>query len=106
MEIEIEGRHKNTLLHREELNFEILNAKKTPTRTEVRNKLAAMLGVDENLLVVDEISHDFGSTRVTGFAKKYDSVEDLQKTEPLHMRKRHSEKTEKKETQKEETKGA
>lgn len=95
MEIEIEGRHKNILLHREELNFEILNAVKTPSREEVRKKLAAQMGVNEELVIVDEIEHEFGSTRVYGFAKKYDSAEELKKVEPSHVRKRHGEKDEK-----------
>lgn len=94
MQIEIEGRHKNTLLHREEFNFELLNVKKTPTRADIRTKLAGMLGANEELVVVDELSHDFGSTRVVGFAKRYDSVEDLKKIEPAYMRKKHGEKAE------------
>ena len=96
MELEIEGRHKNVLLHREELNFEILDAKQTPTRKEIRTKLAGMLGVEEGLVIIDEIEHEFGSSRVVGFAKKYDSVEEMKKTEPTYMRKKHGEKAEEK----------
>lgn len=92
MDIEIEGRHKNTLLHREEFNFEILGVKKTPTRTDIRNKLSGKLGANEELVVVDEIIHEFGSTRVVGFAKRYDSIEDLKRVEPAYMRKKHGEK--------------
>ncbi len=94
MQIEIEGRHKNTFFHREEVNFELLNIKKTPSREEVRKALAAQLGANEELVVIDEIDHEFGSTRVYGFAKKYDTVEDMKKTEPKFMRKRHGEKDE------------
>lgn len=92
MNIEIEGRHKNTLLRREEFNFEILDVKKTPTRSEIRNKLSGKLGAAEELVVVDEIVHEFGSTRVIGFAKRYDSIEDLKRIEPTYMRKKHGEK--------------
>jgi small subunit ribosomal protein S24e len=95
MEIEIEGRHKNTFFHREEVNFEILNIKKTPSRAEVRKALAVQLGAGEELIVVDEINHEFGSTCVVGFAKRYDTIEDLKKTEPMYMRARHGEKDEK-----------
>ncbi len=85
MDIEIEGRHKNSLLHREEIRFEILNVKATPTRKEIRTKLAAQLGAKEELLIVDEIDHEFGSTVVTGFAKVYDSAEQLKSMEAEHM---------------------
>lgn len=106
MQLEIEGRHKNLLLHREEINFEILNVNKTPSRKEVRTKVAAALGVNEELIMVDEIDHEFGSTRIVGFAKKYDSVEDLKRVEPSHMRQRHGEKIEVKNTKPAEGKGA
>ncbi len=89
MQIEIEGRHKNNLLHREEITFEILGVKTTPSRIEIRKALAGQLGVGEELVMIDEIDHEFGSTRVVGFAKKYDSVEELKKIESTHMRKRH-----------------
>ena len=105
MQLEIEGRHKNMLLHREEINFEILNVNKTPSRAEVRTKVAGALGVNEELVMIDEIDHEFGSTRIVGFAKKYDSVEDLKRVEPSHMRKRHGEKEEPKKDAKQ-TEGA
>ena len=85
MNIEIEGRHKNSLLQREEIQFEVLNIKSTPTRKEIRSKLAAQLGAKEELLIVDEIEHEFGSTVVTGFAKLYDSPEALKQLEAEHM---------------------
>lgn len=91
MQIEIEGRHKNILLHREEINFEILGVKQTPSRAEIRKTLAGQLGVEEELVMIDEINHEFGSMHVVGFAKKYDSVEELKKIESTHMRKRHGE---------------
>lgn len=105
MQLEIEGRHKNMLLHREEINFEILNVKKTPSRAEVRAKVAGSLGVNEELVMIDEINHEFGSTRIVGFAKKYDSVEDLKRVESTHMRKRHGETIEAKDAKKAEAKG-
>ena len=98
MEIEIEGRHKNTLLHREEINFEILDVKKTPTRKEVRAKLAAQLGAKEEDVIVDELQHEFGTSRVTGFAKHYEDAAALKKIEAEHMvRKQTGEKKAKKE---------
>lgn len=95
MEIEIEGRHKNNLLHREEINFEVLNVKKTPSRKEIRSALAGKLGANEELVMIDEINHEFGSMRIVGFAKRYDSIEDLKRIEPTHMRKRHGDADEK-----------
>lgn len=91
MQIEIEGRHKNNLLHREEIHFEILGVEKTPSRAEIRAALAGKLGASEELVMIDEIDHEFGSNHIVGFAKKYDSVEELKKIEPMHMRKRHGE---------------
>ncbi len=85
MNLEIEGRHKNTLLQREEIQFEVLDSKTTPTRKEIRTKLAAQLGAKEELLIIDEIDHEFGSTVVTGFAKLYENMEALQQLEAEHM---------------------
>ncbi|MDP2666866.1 MAG: hypothetical protein Q8P05_05205 [Candidatus Diapherotrites archaeon] len=98
MEIEIEGRHKNPLLHREELNFELLDVKTIPDRKTLRTRLAAQLGVDEQLVIIENIDHTFGTSRVVGFAKKYDSMEDLLRIEPEYARKRHGISTGEKET--------
>ena len=89
MQIEIEGRHKNPLLHREELNFELLDTKKIPDRKALRTQLAAQLGADENLIIVEHIEHTFGTSRIVGSAKRYDTIEDLKKIESAHNLKRH-----------------
>ncbi|MFH0970518.1 MAG: 30S ribosomal protein S24e [Candidatus Diapherotrites archaeon] len=87
MKIEIKGRHKNALFHREEISFDVIGGK--ASREDVRKVLAAQLGTEENHLIVSDIDHGFGSTMVRGFAKKYDSLEDLKRIEPHYQIKRN-----------------
>lgn len=89
MQIEIQGRHKNPLLHREEFSFELVDTKKIPDRKTLRTQLATQLGADENLVIVENIEHTFGTSRIIGTAKRYDTLEDLKKIESAHIQKRH-----------------
>ncbi|MEK6821184.1 MAG: 30S ribosomal protein S24e [archaeon] len=89
MKIEIKNRTKNIFFHREEITFLLTGVPSTPSRNDVRKLVAAQLSADENLLIVDLIDHAFGQDQVTGTARKYDTPEDLKKSEPLHQQKRN-----------------
>jgi len=79
MNIEIE-KQRNELLHRTAVIAKIKNAK-TPNRKELLKKVAAMLGVDEKLIVVDKISQEFGKQSSIAYLKVYDSFSFLQELE-------------------------
>jgi small subunit ribosomal protein S24e len=68
---------------------------------EVKNRLVALLNVDKNLLVVDKVKPSFGEGRADGYAKLYDSEENLIRIEKLHVLEKNKE-PEKEETAKDE----
>ena len=104
MEIKIKEKKENVLLNRTEIEAEIEHANKpTPSRTQVKEKLAAMLGADENLLVISRLDQTFGSvTRCS--ARLYKNKADLEKVEPKHLLKRDQKKQKEAEEKAEEKK--
>ena len=79
MDIEI-TKSKNELLHRTNVLAKIKSTK-TPSRQELVKKIAALMGVDENLIVVDKISQDFGRNISQAYVKVYDSEDYLKQIE-------------------------
>jgi len=99
MEIEME-KAKNELLHRTSILAKI-RSDKTPSRKEVQKKVAALLGVDDKLIVIDKISQDFGTKISKAYIKVYENMKYLKEIELDHKLKRtgthDEEKVEKKE---------
>ncbi len=81
MKVEIIQRTENKSLAREEIAFRIEGADKTPTRAEVRKKIAALINANEQCLVVDGFSLRFGSPVVFGSARVYRSEDAMKKIE-------------------------
>lgn len=102
MKVEVKSKEKNPLLDRTEISFAVENAEKTPSRKELREKLAALLGAKEESLVIGHISHEFGKMQIEGSAKLYESPEslevlELQKFKRKNFPEKHAKKEEKKE---------
>jgi ribosomal protein S24E len=90
MEISIKSKTENPLMNRTEIQAVVsYAASPTPKRGEVRKLLAAQLGADENLLVIRKLKPKFGS-HADCLAILYKSKEDLDKTEPEHIRGREA----------------
>ncbi|MCD6275701.1 MAG: 30S ribosomal protein S24e [Thermoplasmata archaeon] len=86
MELKIIEKRENPLLHRLEVQFEVVHIKdKTPTREDVRNLLAANLNAEKNRVVLERMHTSFGAPVTRGFAKIYESVEHALKTEPEYV---------------------
>jgi|Deesub1362A_J573_1020465.scaffolds.fasta_scaffold03415_4 small subunit ribosomal protein S24e len=85
MEIEITAEKENKLLKRKEISFRVKFEGPTPKREDVKKKLCAMLGAPENLTVVQSLKGIFGKSECMGFAKVYESEEDLKSTEEEHI---------------------
>jgi small subunit ribosomal protein S24e len=86
MEIEIKEKIENPLLNRTEIHFDcIYQGEATPKTLDVKNKLVAILDADKNLLVVDNVLPKFGEGKADGYAKIYDSEENLNKIETKHV---------------------
>ena len=90
MEINIINREENKLLNREEIVIDIEHkGEATPKREELKKKIAAMIGKDEKLIVVEKILSEFGKQRSKAFIHVYNSEEDMKKLEPKYILKRN-----------------
>ena len=98
MNVEIE-KQKNELLHRTTIVAKVKGVK-TPSRKELLKKVAAMLGTDEKLIVVDKISQEYGRQASIAYLKVYDSLNYLKELELNHKIKRTGDLEEKKPVEK------
>ncbi len=86
MEITVNEKIENPLLNRTEIRFECTyQGEATPKVLDVKNKLVAILNVDKNLLVVHNLKPSYGEGKANGYAKLYDSEENLAKIEREHV---------------------
>ena len=89
MKVEIVDKVENPLLKRMEVKFRVDHARApTPRRLEVRSQLAAMLGVAEDLIVIEKLASTHGRWVASGIARAYSSREQLEKTEPKYLLRR------------------
>lgn len=102
MEIEIIDKIENPLLNRTEVHFDcVYTGESTPKVMDVKNKLVALLDADKNLLVVDKILPKFGEGKAEGYAKVYDSEENLKEIEQEHVLNKNMEPQEEEESEEE-----
>jgi small subunit ribosomal protein S24e len=86
MEIAVNEKIENPLLNRTEIRFECTyQGEATPKVLDVKNKLVAILNVDKNLLVVHNLKPSYGEGKANGYAKLYDTEENLAKIEREHV---------------------
>jgi small subunit ribosomal protein S24e len=99
MELKIIDEHKNILLKRKEITFEVNHSqtKGTPSRVELRNKLAEMLKTKPELIYVKRVETKSGTMLATGLANAYDSIEQAKRVEPKYIIARNTPAAEKKE---------
>ncbi|TFG26631.1 MAG: 30S ribosomal protein S24e [Promethearchaeota archaeon] len=89
-DIEILEEKKNSLIDRVELKVKIIHfGNGTPNRMEIKKKIAAMKGSDENLTIIKKINTYFGSTEDIGKIYIYDNKNDIELFEPFHIRVRN-----------------
>ncbi|MHA1729529.1 MAG: 30S ribosomal protein S24e [Promethearchaeota archaeon] len=99
--IKITEAEHNPLLKRKEINFKIAHPNSgTPNRMEVKEVLAAMETVDENLVFIKKIGTVFGCRYVVGRADIYDDEEHAKIFEPIYMKIRNIPKEERSEARK------
>ncbi|MCL2863606.1 MAG: 30S ribosomal protein S24e [Methanimicrococcus sp.] len=90
MEIKIIKNLENKLLNRSELDFTVEYEGPTPSRADVRKKLAALLNKDVNLVIVQRMSSEFGHPLVKGYVKIYETEERMKQIEPEHILQRNT----------------
>ena len=95
MELKISQKTEQPLFAREELHGIIGFDGATPSRAEVRKKLAESIKSDEGMVVVNLIDPDFGSKSAKLTAHVYKTKDDLEKYESKTTMYRHLTKEEK-----------
>lgn len=89
MDIEVLDEEQNSLLHRTDVRFRVTHDEATPSRLQVRDSLAAMLGEDADEVVVRELDTKFGMRETIGHAKVYESPEDAAEIEQEYVLERN-----------------
>ena len=90
MDIRINKDKKNLLLNRRELDFIVRYEGSTPSRNDVKNKLAAMLNAPLELLVVQRIKTEYGMQEAKGYAKLYEDAARMKEVELEYVLKRNA----------------
>jgi small subunit ribosomal protein S24e len=90
MDIEIVEKKNNPLLQRTEVRFMLHHTNaQTPSRDQVREKLAAQVGSKKSLVVVESMNSLFGRSQTRGYARVYETPEAIGKNEPTYLLKRN-----------------
>lgn len=90
MEINLTEEKYNALIGRKEVNAVINHlGEVTPTREAVRSKVAALLNVDLDNVVIQSIQGSFGEPISQVAVHCYDNVEDVKAYEPKYRLKRN-----------------
>lgn len=90
MDIDIIDEDENPMLHRTDVEFEVVHDDATPERLQVRDSLAAKLDKSANEVVVHELDTKFGMRKTVGYAKVYESADHASDVEQDHMLERNS----------------
>ena len=84
MELQIIKDKTNPLLKRREITVKIQN-KTTPSRIEVKNKLAAIANSKPELIIIERLDTKFGKQEITGAATIYENEERLKQLAHNHL---------------------
>ena len=86
MEIDIFEEKENKLFNRKEIKFYVdYDGEATPKVLDIKSKLVALLNTKKDLIVVDNVQPHYGEPKAVGYAKIYDTVEDLEYIETKHV---------------------
>lgn len=90
MEIEVVSRSRNPFFDRDEVVFVVKHESEgTPSRVEVRRKLAALLNVSLDQVFIRKVKTEYGIGRSKGEARVYSSKEAALRVEPKYVIKRN-----------------
>ena len=86
MEIEFISEKENKVFNRKEIKFYVdYDGEATPKLLDIKSKLVALLNTKKNLIVVDNVQPHYGEPKAIGYAKVYDTVDDLEFIEAKHV---------------------
>jgi len=105
MEIKITNQQQNQLLKRKEITFEVdhTQTRGTPTRQEIRHKLAETLKTKPELVYIKRVATKTGTMKAKGEANAYETIEQAKLIEPEYIITRNTPAAEKKEKPEEKT---
>ena len=79
MEIDIFEDKENKVFNRREIKFYVeYEGEATPKITDIKSKLVALLNSKKESTVVDNVQPHYGEPKALGYAKVYETVEDLE----------------------------
>lgn len=103
MEIEFIEEKENKVFNRKEIKFYVdYNGEATPKLLDIKSKLVALLNTKKELIVVDNVQPHYGEPKALGYAKVYDTVEDLEYIETKSVLAKNTEPVEESEEKTEE----
>ena len=86
MEIEFIEEKENNLFNRKEIKFYVdYDGEATPKILDIKSKLVALLNTKKELIVVDNVQPHYGEPKALGYAKVYETVDDLKYIETQHV---------------------
>ena len=86
MEIEFIEEKENKVFNRKEIKFYVdYDGDATPKLLDIKSKLVALLNTKKDLIVVDNVQPHYGEPKAIGYAKVYDTVDDLKYIEAKHV---------------------
>ena len=86
MEIEFIEEKENKVFNRKEITFYVdYDGEATPKILDIKSKLVALLNTKKELIVVDNVQPHYGEPKALGYAKVYETVDDLQYIEAKHV---------------------
>ena len=86
MEIEFIEEKENKLFNRKEIKFYVdYDGGATLKVLDIKSKLVALLKTKKELIVVDNVQPHYGEPKALGYAKVYDTVDDLTYIETEHV---------------------
>lgn len=91
MDVKITQQKDNALMARKDISFQVGHAgETTPSRTQVRQLVAAQVGTKTENVVIESMETEYGIGRTAGIARAYKSADDARKTERVHLLKRNA----------------
>ena len=89
MDIKIIKEKNNALLNRRELNLDIEFDGATPSRDQVKGKVAAMMNVPLELVIIQKMDNEFGKQAASAYVKVYENAERMKQVEADYVLKRN-----------------
>jgi small subunit ribosomal protein S24e len=91
MDLKITQNKDNQLMGRKDITFQLGHAgETTPSRTQVRQLVAAEVGTKTENIVIESMQTEYGLGRTSGVARAYKSSDEARKTERTHFLKRNA----------------